>query len=72
MISPTVMHHVFSQSVNNQESKGRTPTFFWAFSELPLTSPPLPQFGQLVQLFSDVEIQDLKVSFDYKNYIYYI
>ena len=24
--------------------------------------PPLPQFGQLVQLFSDVEIQDLKVS----------
>ena len=27
-----------------------------------ITSPPSPQFGQLVQLFSDVEIQDLKVS----------
>ena len=26
-----------------------------------ITSPPSPQFGQLVQLFSDVKIQDLKV-----------
>ena len=28
----------------------------------PLTPPPCPQFGQLVQLFSDVKIQELKVS----------
>ena len=28
--------------------------------------PPLPQFGQLVKLFSDVEIQDLKVSLELK------
>ena len=36
----------------------RKNAFFWSFSKL----PPLPQFGQLVQLFTDVEIQDLKVS----------
>ena len=30
-----------------------------------ITSPP-PQFGQLVQLFSDVKIQDLKVSLGQK------
>ena len=28
--------------------------------------PPPPPFGQLVQLFSDVEIQDLKVSLGLK------
>ena len=27
-----------------------------------ITSPPSPQFGKLVQLFSDVKIQDLKIS----------
>ena len=39
--------------------------------------PLFPQFGQLVQLFSDVEIQDLKVTLElrilyilYKKYIY--
>ena len=31
--------------------------FFWILSKLPPS--PLPQLGQLVQLFSDVEIQDL-------------
>ena len=35
---------------------------FWILSEL----PPSPPFGQLVQLFSDVEIQDLKVSLGLK------
>ena len=38
-----------------------------------ITSPPSPQFGQLVQLFSDVEIQDLKVSLGLKVlYILYL
>ena len=42
--------------------------FFWILSKL----PPLPQFGQLVQLFSDVEIEDLKVSWGLKIlYIHY-
>ena len=36
-----------------------------------ITSRP-PHFGQLVQLFSDVEIQDLKVSLELKYYMYYI
>ena len=31
-----------------------------------ITSPPSPQFGQLVQLFSDIEIQDLKVNLELK------
>ena len=42
--------------------EGRSPEkklpFFWILSKL----PPPPQFGQVVQLFSDVKIQDLKVS----------
>ena len=39
-----------------------------------ITSPtPSPQFGQLVQLFFNVEIQDLKVSLGLKIlYILYI
>ena len=39
-----------------------------------ITSPPSPQFGQLVQLFSDVKIQDLKVSLELKILciLYYI
>ena len=45
--------------------------FFWILSKLPPT--PSPQFGQLVQLFSDVEIQDLKVSLGLKIlYVQYI
>ena len=36
-----------------------------------LSPPPLSQFGPLVQLFSDVKIQDLKVSLELKYYIYY-
>ena len=39
-----------------------------------ITSPPSPspQFGQLAQLFSDVKIQDLKVSLGLKIlYIHY-
>ena len=36
--------------------------FFWILSKL----PPSPQFGQLVELFSDVEIQDLKVNLGLK------
>ena len=31
-----------------------------------ITSPPSPQFGQLVQLFSDVKIQDLNISSEQK------
>ena len=49
------------QIKNITNCKGRSPEkillFFWILSKL-----PSPQFGQLVQLFSDVEIQDLKVS----------
>ena len=39
------------------------------WSKLP---PPSPQFGQLVQPFSAIEIQDLKVSLGLKNFIYFI
>ena len=46
--------------------------FFWILSKLP---PPSPQFGQLVQLFSDVKIQDFKVSLElrilYVQYMIY-
>ena len=42
--------------------KGRSPDKNWSsFGFCPNHLPPSPQFGQLVQLFSDVEIQDLKV-----------
>ena len=41
--------------------------------ELPKPPTPLPQFGQLGPLFSEVKIQDLKVSLELKIlYIYYI
>ena len=36
--------------------------FFWALPESP--HPPWPQFGQLGPFFSDVKIQDLKVSLE--------
>ena len=39
--------------------------FFWNLSKLHPPAPT-PQFGQIVQLFSDVEIQDLKVSLGLK------
>ena len=39
--------------------------FFWALPELP-NPPPTPQFGQLGPLFSEVKIQDLKVSLELK------
>ena len=39
---------------------------FWALPEFPLPPTPSPHFGQLVQLFSDVRIQDLKVSLGLK------
>ena len=39
--------------------------FFRALRELP-DPPPSPQFGQLGPLFSDVKIQDLKVSLELK------
>ena len=41
--------------------------FFWILSKLP---PPSLQFGQIVKLFSEVKIQDLKVSFELKRAIY--
>ena len=41
--------------------------FFRALPELPKPPPPpWPQFGQLGPLFSEVEIQDLKVSLELK------
>ena len=40
--------------------------FFRALPELPNPPPPWPQFGQLGPLFSEVEIQDLKVSLELK------
>ena len=44
--------------------------FFWILSKLP---PPFPQFRQLVQLFSEVEIQDLNDSVGLKIlYVLYI
>ena len=38
--------------------------FFRALPELPKPPPPWPQFGQLGPLFSEVKIQDLKVSLE--------
>ena len=38
--------------------------FFRALPELPNPPPPWHQFGQLGPLFSEVEIQDLKVSLE--------
>ena len=38
--------------------------FFQALPELPKPPPPGPQFGQLGPLFSEVEIQDLRVSLE--------
>ena len=50
-------------------TEGRGPekkkTFFWALPKLPI-APPQPQFEQLVKLFSDVKIKDLKVSLGLK------
>ena len=40
--------------------------FFRALPESPKPPPPSPQFGQLGPLFSDVKIQDLKVSLELK------
>ena len=34
-------------------------------------SPPLPPFGQLAHLYSDVKIHDLKVSLGLKTLLYY-
>ena len=55
-----------------QVSKGRTHEkndvlldFFQI--TLPPALPPTPQFGQLVKLFSDVKIRDLKVSLEQKT-----
>ena len=38
--------------------------FFRALPELPRPLPQWPQFGQLGPLFSEIEIQDLKVSLE--------
>ena len=46
--------------------------FFCILSQLPTPPPPFLQFGQIVQLFSDVKIQDFKVSLELKTlYILY-
>ena len=61
--------------IQRSEEKGKRHRkkllFFWILSKLPF--PPSPQFRQLVQLFADVEIQDLKVSLRLKviTYIHY-
>ena len=54
--------------------KGSTEKETFSFGHCPnyLTPPPWPQFGQLGPLFSDVKIQDLKVSLELKNTIYTI
>ena len=41
-----------------------------AIVEQTLPPPLSPQFGQLGPLFSDVKIQDLKVSLELKNTLY--
>ena len=45
---------------------GKKNVFFRALPESPKPPPPSPQFGQLGPLFSEVEIQDLKVSLELK------
>ena len=65
--SPALCAHCFYQT---QRGKGRHQqqknVFFRALPELPKPTPPWPQFGQLGPLFSEVEIQDLKVSLKLK------
>ena len=57
----TLLSHV------NQSGRGGFPRKnCCSFGFCPNYLPPFPQFGQLVQLFSDVEIQDLKVSLGLK------
>ena len=40
--------------------------FLSGIARIPQTPPPWPEFGQLGPLFSEVEIQDLKVSLELK------
>ena len=49
--------------MNKGRGQRKKNVFFWALPELP-NPPPSPQFGQLGPLFSEVEIQDLKISLE--------
>ena len=66
----------FSGSITTVLAKGRgqlKKTFSFGHCPNYLTPPPWPQFGQLGPLFSEVEIQDLKVSLELRIlYIYFI
>ena len=58
-----------------RDGLAKKPAFLLDFVQItfPPTPPPSPQFGQLVHLFSDVKIQDSKVSLELKIlYIIYI
>ena len=59
-ISPPKSHEALREGVNGKKtfSFGHCPNY--------LNPPPWPEFGQLGPLFSDVKIQDLKISLELK------
>ena len=68
--SPIVNDAIFIAKGRPQLKKN---VFFRALPESPKPPPPWPEFGQLGPLFSEVEIQDLKVSLELRIlYVLYI
>ena len=63
MFSVFSMFSFFSMFSQLREDINKKNVFFRALPELP-KPPPWPQFGQLGPLFSEVEIQDLKISLE--------
>ena len=55
-----------SLNIEIREDINSKKTFSFGHCPNYLTPPPRPQFGQLGPLFSEVEIQDLKVSLELK------
>ena len=58
------------QYVRVREDIRRKSVFFRTLPESPKPPPPWPQFGQLGPFFSDVKIQDLKVTWGEGREIY--
>ena len=56
----------FTQLVKVREGVNGKKTFSFGHCPNHLNPPPSPQFGQLGPLFSEVKIQDLKVSLELK------
>ena len=63
---PRLVEHSQYNCVIREGRNGKKNVFFRALPESPKSPPPWPQFGQLGPLFSEVEIQDLKVGLELK------